>query len=101
MARQAMNRCVVGSREIAAIWPFDLDDTSAEVGELTRGERRGHRLFERDHGRAGERRRPVGRHQGRRCDASASTRRARSTTGSSTILPSSVVTAWPAARADS
>ena len=44
----ALDRLVVVAREIADLGPLDLDHARAEVGEVARGERRRHRLLQRD-----------------------------------------------------
>ena len=41
---------VVAAREVADLRAFDLDDARAQIGQLPRGEWRGHGLFERDDG---------------------------------------------------
>jgi hypothetical protein len=53
--REPANALVVTTREIADTGSLDLDDACAEIGELTRAERRGDRVLERDDGDAGER----------------------------------------------
>ena len=39
---------VVLAGEVAAVDALDLDDARAEIGEMAGGERRGHRLLDRD-----------------------------------------------------
>ena len=43
---------VVGTSEVARAGPLDLDDAGAQVSELTRAERRGDGMFERNDGDA-------------------------------------------------
>ena len=50
-----MHRPVVVPGEVARARPLDLDDPGAEVGELPGGERRRHRLLQRDHHDADQR----------------------------------------------
>src|SRR5207247_8599955 len=50
--RQALDRAIVAARSIATARTLDLDDPCAELGELTRCERAGDDLFERDDGDA-------------------------------------------------
>src|SRR6478672_4436610 len=53
--RQATHALVVAACEVPDAGAFDLDDACAEIGELSRGERRGDRVLERDNGDAGKR----------------------------------------------
>ncbi len=45
----ALDGVVVFAGEVAAVDPLDLDDASAQIGEMAGGQRRGHRLLHRDH----------------------------------------------------
>jgi len=49
--RLPVHRPVVPAREVAA-GALDLDNPRPQVGELPGGERRGHRLLQRNHGKA-------------------------------------------------
>ncbi len=52
VAREPFHRRVVMACEVAFVRTLDLDDARAEVGELPRRERRGHRLLDGDNGDA-------------------------------------------------
>ncbi len=54
MRRQAAHALVVAAREVADAGPLDLDHARAEIGQLSRRERRRDRVLERDDGDAFE-----------------------------------------------
>ena len=66
MRREPAHALVVAAREIADAGALDLDDARAEVRELSRRERRGDRVLERDDGDAGQ-----GSHRAASCAAHA------------------------------
>src|SRR5439155_3591757 len=57
--RRPLRRGVVVPRGVAAIWAFDLDHVGAQIGKLTRAERRRHSLLHGDYAQSTERQRGV------------------------------------------
>src|SRR5699024_3006 len=55
VARQPIDRGVIAAGEVAAPRAFDLDDSGAEVSQLSRGERSCDGLFATDYGDSGQR----------------------------------------------
>src|SRR3954454_74322 len=78
VAAQPTHRMVVAAGEVTAVGAFELDDPGAEVGQMPRGERRGHRLLDSADEHAVERQRSHACAGGSSGKTSGVTRRGRS-----------------------